>query len=407
MKLEDIVGAVAEEPEVPKRTARKAVHMGDEYDQYFAGTSVVTDLDTIDLTSASGWQMGGPGAWTTATVPPTTENPGPSPRHYRYVTTWDSTDLPNGCNGDHTVRIVDTSGDQTRIAFSDGTETEVNGPDPVRGDVENLYISNVTCTPGNIDYFKWDPEAGGALADPVIEFDIVDADPHGYDWVIHFRQTGGTNSDGTWPAGSYWAASGHASSTGTVTVALGVAGHGISNADLAVNGVKPTIAIQLAGPSESRPRDLGTYGYQVDGKWAQIALEASAASGHIHSMVLGCTTAVSNPAHGSIAGHFHHPGGARSSSGTRDKTLPSQYDNWTHTFYPLALEGWSKADPDNRVRSICEAIALACADMWAEDPDPNHRGLSVLADGRPGVKYFPAEDDGTAIDNGVYLRPGG
>lgn len=188
-----------------------ALRITDLYDDYWYDPDV--DFD-IPVDFGTGWEVQVEGGWTAGS--PTTHFDD-EVWHYRHKMTWDSVHEPLGNNGPHEVAMreaVEYEQWLGRLGWQNPTGMT---PDPLEPEAENVYVTGVTATEGNVDYFKWDPEAGGTLADPVITFTIVDADPHKYEWIIWYRETA---NGPTWVNGAYYGLSGVVDGTGTVTVHL-------------------------------------------------------------------------------------------------------------------------------------------------------------------------------------------
>jgi len=202
----------------PGQTSLQVV-VTDEYENYDPQPDVTWEL-AVALNSAEGWQVrNGQGGWEAATqAPGSLDNlNGATPIYYRRVLTWTTVDQPLGNNGTHSVATSAEVEFQEYVVGQGWTNDSANGPTAKSTTVENLWISDVTCSNGTVDYFKWDPDGPTELTHPTIAFTIEDADAHTYDWVIYYRST---SFAGTWEAGCS-AASGTASTPGTVTVDLG------------------------------------------------------------------------------------------------------------------------------------------------------------------------------------------
>ncbi|HCU36437.1 MAG TPA: hypothetical protein DGT21_13605 [Armatimonadetes bacterium] len=95
------------------------------------------------------------------------------------------------------------------------------GPDPLGVRVINCYVTDVSASNGTVDYFKWDPEGGPDLANPVISFTIRDVDPHAYNYTIYFRAT--KDSGGEWDEGGpCWDVTGAVDSCGSTSTQVSV-----------------------------------------------------------------------------------------------------------------------------------------------------------------------------------------
>ena len=190
-------------PGCKARDSSTVVSVTDLYPQYFQGTDVDAVLATIDLTNAAGWKVKQGQDWVTATLPPNSDvnKNGSTPILFRYAMSWNTVSVPLGNNGDHELAATPELWFQEWEVGQGWTNDYECGPSALKPECENAFITDCTADPGNIDYFKWDPDAGGAMAAPTITFRIVDADPHKYCGIIRFRQTTGW---GTWDWDSGW-----------------------------------------------------------------------------------------------------------------------------------------------------------------------------------------------------------
>jgi len=190
----------------------------DEYELYREGTEVEAGLPNAAGYMSHCWEVRSDGSWHTAFSSPLLHpNDSDELMHYRHVRFWDTTTCPTGCNGEHTVYGADYTGNPMQITFTNATETWTNGPEPLSGNVKNLYIDNVECNNGTIDYFKYDPDDEGDLADPTITFTIEDGELRTgchYKWIIYIWDTGHDTGD---PLAT---ASGTAETPGTVEAHL-------------------------------------------------------------------------------------------------------------------------------------------------------------------------------------------
>jgi len=181
-------------------TESGTVRLTDLYEGY--REEVVTDWDIALPMSA--WQRWTGTEWVTDS--PGVYNPTRTTTcRFRTFVDWQTQGIPTGCNGSHRVELLDTLTFETCGEGGTVLATATVAVSPIRVEVLNacIYNSEVTASSGNIDYFKWNPDGEGALADPSITVTIHDADPHSYKLVVWFRQT---NQGGLWDY-PYWAVS--------------------------------------------------------------------------------------------------------------------------------------------------------------------------------------------------------
>jgi len=180
------------------------VRITDLYDDYFDGTDVDHDL-LIDLTTPAGWEVQDPdSSWRAPGLSPAAyENTDcGSSKLFRYVLTWNTAKEPLGNNGDHELSAAEPLQFQEWAPGGQWINDYEAGPEPVTTTLENLHLTNATAMPGNIDYFKWDPDSSdNSLQHPHLQFTIADADPHKYCVIVKYRTTIG---EGTWNWDSGW-----------------------------------------------------------------------------------------------------------------------------------------------------------------------------------------------------------
>ena len=163
--------------------------------------------------------------------PLTDNSEGAEPQEYRCLIPWHTATQPLGHNEIHSVSLHAVNGDdqRTQLQFEEWPYHQPptpyeSGPAATGATAQNVTLRNVSVSNGTIDYFKWDPDGPEALQQPVISFDIDDAHPQNYQWILWFRKTAG---EGTWE-GEYWAVSGTHAGAGNVQVNLAdeqLAGH--------------------------------------------------------------------------------------------------------------------------------------------------------------------------------------
>jgi len=178
--------------------------------------------------------------------PLTDNSEGAEPQEYRCLIPWHTATQPLGHNEIHSVSLHAVNGDdqRTQLQFEEWPYHQPptpyeSGPAATGAATENVTLRNVSVSNGTIDYFKWDPDGPANLAQPVISFDIDDAHPQNYKWILWFRKTAG---EGTWE-GEYWAVSG--TQTGTDRVVVNLADE------------------QLAGHLDPEVHEWGTYTFDL------------------------------------------------------------------------------------------------------------------------------------------------
>lgn len=182
---------------VHENTGSITVTVTDEYPDYWEGTDVDRELGTFGVGAGSGWDRKAEDdtSWTTDVGGPGYGlNNLSVPVFYRRKVMWNTMTTPWGNNGPHSL-----AGTAVWFVGAAGGDPFEGGPGVTTAETENVYITDVECSNGTIDYFKWDPDGEPALQRPVLSFDIRDADPHKYEVTVVYVGTG--DGDLLWTMG--------------------------------------------------------------------------------------------------------------------------------------------------------------------------------------------------------------
>ncbi len=138
--------------------------------------------------------------WTSSELP-TTANSSGTILLYRSIFNWDTTLLPLGHNGAHTINLVASNGDyQYRTVeykkLADNSTYDII-PKALSTFVKNVVITGITASEGNIDYLKYDPSSTSKYCDPrvTVSFDDSEVGSYEYDGVLICWDTGGVSNN--------------------------------------------------------------------------------------------------------------------------------------------------------------------------------------------------------------------